>query len=181
MIAMKKCMRTLMLVTVLSAGVSAMGVALAPGGIVGGTMSVEPTTVEPGGSYVISNDPGSPCMLGQVSGDTGGIRPGAWFTVPDGNGDWSVTIEVPESGPPDPMGNPTPFPEGEYEQHAFCEQPDVAGFAAVTGQQVEFTYEPVTVNVVAPAQEEPTTTTTTPPAPAPPAAAAAAAEPSFTG
>lgn len=139
-------------------------------------MNVEPTTVEPGGSYVISNDPGSPCMLGQVSGDTGGIRPGAWFTVPDGNGDWSVTIEVPESGPPDPMGNPTPFPEGEYEQHAFCEQPDVAGFAAFAGL-VEFTYEPVTVNVVAPAQEEPTTTTTTPPA----AALPAAAEPSFTG
>lgn len=175
MIAMKKRMRALMLVTVLGAGVSAMGVALTQGGIVG-TMNVEPTTVEPGGSYVISNDPESPCMLGQVSGDTGGVRPGAWFTVPEGNGDWSVTIEVPESGPPDPMGNPTPFPEGEYEQHAFCEPPDAAGFAAVGGP-VAFNYEPVMVNVVAPAQEEPTTTTTTPPA----AALPAAAEPSFTG
>ena len=179
MISMNKRMRGLMVVTLLSAGVGSSGVALAGGPIaVGGTMSVVPSTVEPGGTYVISNDPGSPCMASEVSGDTGGIRPGAWFTEPDGNGDWSVTIEVPDSGPPDAMGNPTPFPEGDYEQHAFCGEvgTGAAGFAAA-GQVASFNYEPVTVSVVA--QEEPTPPTTDPPAP--PAAAPTAAAPTFTG
>jgi hypothetical protein len=176
MIAIKRTMRTLMGVTLLGAGVSVAGAALPQGEAIVGTMTVQPTTVAPGDSYVISNDPESPCLLGQVSGDTGGVRPGAWFVEPDENGDWSVTIEVPDSGPPDAMGNPTPFPEGPYEQHAFCEAavPTAAGFSAFARQQAEFSYEPVTVNVVA--QEEPTP----PPAPAP-EAEAEEAEPTFTG
>jgi hypothetical protein len=175
MISMNKRMKGLLLVAALGAGVGSTGVALAQGPVpVGGTMGVSPATVEPGGSYVISNDPESPCTLGEVVGDTGGIRPGAWFVEPDENGDWSVTIEVPDSGPPDAMGNPTPFPAGEYEQHAFCQLPTPAGVAAA-GQQQSFNYEPVIVTVVAP--EEPA-----PPAPpAPPAAAPTTAAPTFTG
>lgn len=171
-------------VTVLCAGVSSTGLGIAQGevglGAATGTMNVKPSTVEAGGSYVISNDPSSPCLLGEVSGDTGGVRPGAWFVEPDVSGNWSVTIDVPESGPPDAMGNPTPFPVGEYDQHALCRTPlGPAGSAAAAGPG-EFTYEPATVTVVAPAQEEPTTPTPTTPS-ASPAAEAAAAEPSFTG
>ena len=176
MIPMNKRMKMLVVVPVLGAGLSAAGVALA-GGAPTGTMQVEPSSVEPGESYVVSNDPASPCLLGQVSGDTGGVRPGAWFVEPDGEGNWSVTIEVPANGPPDAMGNPTPFPPGDYEQHAFCEQPDaVDAGSAAPAQQAEFAYDPVDVTVVAPA-EAPTPT----PDPAPPAAEAAAQAPVFTG
>lgn len=174
---MNKGMKSLILVTALGAGVSSAGVALAQGEVgVSGTMTVAPSTVEPGGSYVISNDPGSPCMLGQVIGDTGGVRPGAWVAEPDETGNWSVTIEVPENGSPDPMGNPTPFPVGDYEQHAFCEAPSPAASGAAIAQQADFSYDPVIVTVVAPAApEEPT-----PPPPAP-AAGAVTAAPTFTG
>jgi hypothetical protein len=180
MVAMKKPMKSLVLVAVIGAGVSSAGVALAgvQGGVAPtGSMNVEPSTVEPGDTYIISNDPGSPCMLGQVSGDTGGVRPGAWFVEPDEEGNWSVPIEVPANGPPDAMGNPTPFPAGEYEQHAFCEAPDEveATGAAAAAQQAEFTYAPETVTVVAAQEEEP------PAPPAPPAAEPAAEEPTFTG
>ena len=182
MIAMNKRPKIAALAAVLCFGATSAGVALAQGevGVVGGSMNVEPATVAPGDSYVISNDPGSPCLLGQVSGDTGGIRPGAFFTETDEAGNWSVTIEVPASGPPDAMGNPTPFPAGDYEQHAFCEAPDPPASSAAAGQQAGFIYDPVTVTVVAPAQEEPPTTTTTLPT-APPAAAPVEAQPSFTG
>lgn len=181
MIESKRRGRTLLGITMAGTALSVAGVALPQGEVVvGGTMSVEPSTVEPGGSYVISNDPGSPCLLGEVSGDTGGIRPGAWFATPDEAGNWSVTIEVPESGPPDPMGNPTPFPPGDYEQHAFCQQPlEATGIGAAGGQQqAEFSYEPVDVTVVAAAEEEPTEPTTPS---APPAAEPTEASPDFTG
>ena len=182
----KKRRKTLALATMVgAAGITTVGVAFA--GEVGptGTMHVEPSSVEPGESYVISNDPASPCLLGQVSGDTGGVRPGAWFATPDSEGNWSVTIEVPESGPPDAMGNPTPFPEGAYEQHAFCEVPDTppaeqaatAQPAAPEGQQqAEFAYDPVTLTVTAPEEQE-----AAPEQEEPPAAEPAAEAPTFTG
>ena len=177
----KKRRKTLALATLVgAAGFSTAGVALAGVTPTSGTMNVHPETVEPGGTYVISNDPASPCPLGEVTGDTGGIRPGAWKATMEPDGDWSVPIEVPANGPPDAMGNPTPFPEGEYEQHAFCHEPLDAGStsqAAAAGEQQEgFTYDPVTVTVqaedeggVAPEQEEP------------PAAEPAAEAPDFTG
>ena len=178
MISMNKRMKVLVVLPVLGAGLSAAGVVLAGEVAPTGTMQVEPSTVEPGGTYVISNDPESPCLLGQVSGDTGGVRPGAWFAEPDGSGNWSVTIEVPANGAPDAMGNPTPFPPGVYEQHAFCEQPTPADAgSAAPAQQAEFAYDPVDVTVVA-AQEEPAP----PPEPeTPPAAQPAAEAPTFTG
>jgi hypothetical protein len=177
MITMNRRMRMMALGTLVGAGISTAGVAFA-GQTVTGTMHVEPTTVEPGGSYVISNDPASPCLLGQVTGDTGGVRPGAWQVEPDEQGNWEVTIEVPDSGPPDAMGNPTPFPEGDYEQHAFCEQPDAPAGAAAPAQEAEFAYDPVTVTVAAP-EEEPAPEPE--PEPQAPAAEAAQEAPDFTG
>ena len=143
------------------------------------TMTVSPTTLQPGDSFVVSNDPSSPCLLGEVSGDTGGMTPGAWFTTPDASGNWSITLQVPLNGPPDPSGNPTPFPPGDYEIHAFCQAPSLpmtaTGFAA---GQAEFEYEPVTVTVTASSPEPPPSPSAPP---APDAAGVVTATPTFTG
>jgi hypothetical protein len=177
-----KWMPTTFAVSVLAVvpGFTGTNDALAPRRGVGQTMTVSPTTLQPGDSFVVQNDPSSPCLLGEVIGDTGGMTPGAWVTTPDGSGNWSITLQVPTEGPPDPSGNPTPFPPGDYEIHAFCQAPmngtTGAGFAA--RQQVDFEYDPVTVTVV-PAAPEPPSTPEAPPAPD--AAGVVTATPTFTG
>ncbi|HLT15538.1 MAG TPA: hypothetical protein VK007_02455 [Acidimicrobiales bacterium] len=147
-----------------------------------GTMKAEPSTgLKPGDSFVVSNEDGSECPGGQVTGDSGGIRPGAWVAEMAPDGDWSVTIEIPTEGPPDAGGNPTPFPPGEYEIHAHCTYllpASVAGLAA-PAQQEGFDYDPITVTIVAPEQEAPPTTEA--PAEEPPAAAPTQAAPTYTG
>jgi hypothetical protein len=143
----------------------------------GAQIIVVPTTVSPGDSFEVSNDPSSPCFLGEVSGDTGGMHPHAWFTTPDESGNWSITLQVPTEGPPDPTGQPTPFPPGDYEIHAFCHAPSLP--QAGEGDQGDFAYDPATITVVA--GEEPP--------PPPPAvdpsddepADVVAASPQFTG
>lgn len=136
------------------------------------TMVVEPTTLKPGDSFTISNDPSSPCFGTVVTGDTGGMIPHAWTAPLDASGNWSITLQVPTEGPPDASGNPTPFPPGEYEIHAFCEAEGEPGDVGAQ-QEVIFSYTPVTVTVVAAA----------PPTPdAPPASEALViASPRFTG
>lgn len=130
--------------------------------------------LEPGDSFVISNQDGSECA-GEVTGDTGGIRPGQWVATMEPSGDWSVTIEIPENGPPGPSGEDTPFPAGDYELHAFCEL-GVATLGVGAPAQVQgFDYDPITVTIAA-AQEEPEPEPTPPPAAAPVDAA-----PTFTG
>ncbi len=140
----------------------------------GGSMVADPTTVEPGEIITVSNAEGSECLgpivIGQFT-----ARPGAWSTAPDASGDWSVELEVPPNGMPDAMGNPTPFPPGEYDIFARCEATCPEGWESQCGgataesngaqagairpaQSAEsFEYEPVAVEVVA-QTDGPTTT-----------------------
>jgi hypothetical protein len=162
--------------------VTAFAGAMSVGGpLPGGQMQAVPDEgLEPGDSFVVSNVEGSECP-GQVTGDTD-IRPGQWVATMEDGGSWSATIAIPENGPPDAQGNPTPFPPGEYEVRAYCDPPELS---SLTGQQAGFVYEPITVTVVA-AQETTTTTAPTTTAPttttAPPGAApAVVAAPTYTG
>lgn len=152
----------------------------------GTTMQAVPDEgLEPGDSFVVSNADGSECPGGDVTGDTGGIREGAWSAEMEEDGSWAVTIVIPESGRPDAMGNPTPFPPGDYEIHAFCDYTasESAGVGAPAGQTAGKTYDPVTVSVVAPTQDTtPTSEASTPTtAPGPAAAPAVVAAPTYTG
>lgn len=164
---------------------------MAGGGVsvYGGTLDVNPETVEPGDFVNVANSPGSECFGALVIGDIT-VRPGAWSTVPDESGNWDVDLQVPPNGAPDPMGNPTPFPPGEYEVHARCEATCPEGWeaqcgaapaeavaasdantvraAAVGGEPVpeSFEYEPATITVVEPQTGgSPTTMTPTTSAP----------------
>jgi hypothetical protein len=145
------------------------------GGLPNQMQAVPSDDLEPGDSFVVSNLDGSECA-GQVTGDTGGIRPGQWVATMEPDGDWAVTIQIPAGGPPGPDGQPTPFPAGDYEIHAFCEiAVGINGFAAPA--QIEgFEYAPITVSIVAASEREPEPTPPTPPPAAPVDAA-----PTFTG
>ncbi|MGK2949975.1 MAG: hypothetical protein ACSLFP_15490, partial [Acidimicrobiales bacterium] len=97
--------------------------------------------LEPGDSFVVSNLEGSECEGGEVTGDTGGIRPGQWVATMEVNGDWSVTIGIPENGPPTASGEDTPFPPGDYEIHAFCDLIVAPNGFGAGGQVQGFEYE----------------------------------------
>ena len=154
------------LVAMAAAGASVgVGAGVAGGGevVYGGTMVANPTTVEPGEIITVTNADGSECPLDEVTGQFT-ARPGQWVAQLDTDtGDWSVELEVPPNGPPDAMGNPTPFPPGTYDIFAWCENSSSAGVesaearsAAAPAQIDGFQYDPITIEVVA-AQEGPPT------------------------
>jgi hypothetical protein len=170
--------------------VVAPGAAAAGGDIeYGGSLVVVPDEVAPGELTTVSNAPGSECPGALVVGNIT-VRPGAWSVAPDASGNWSIDLEIPPNGQPDAMGNPTPFPPGEYEVFAHCYIVCPEGFepfcaedlstTAVSGQLSDFEYEPASLTVDAAPPDVPTD----PPSSAPPeaeAAAAAAAQPTVAG
>lgn len=131
-------------------------------------LELDPETVEPGDTLTVKNAEGSECPGALVIGDSS-VQPHAWSVVPEESGDWLMLIQIPDSGPRDPMGNPTPYPPGEHTVNAVCYAECPAGYEHRCGTTEAnagiayaraagfegFTYQAATFTVVAPAVEEP--------------------------
>lgn len=147
-----------------------------------GQMAATPDTgLVPGATFTVENLEGSEC----AGGVSGHFMDEPWGAAPNGDGDWSTELTVPDGTEP-----------GFYDVSAFCYgyaiSHQVSGLAA-PAQSIDFEYDVVTVTVVAaqatpPGPTPPPATGPAPAAPAPvatapaaPAATPAAAQPRYTG